>query len=549
MADKKPILGKHLLKNPLLNKDTAFTKEERERLHLDGLLPPQIETIEAQVYRCYQAYKRKQDNIEKHIYLRSLQDRNETLFYKLVIEHLTEMMPIIYTPTVGEVCQQFSNIYRQPRGLFISYPQKEKIAGILNNAPINDVKVIVVTDGERILGLGDQGAGGMGIPIGKLSLYTACGGINPANTLPIFLDIGTNNDALRNDPGYIGWRHERITGDAYYAFVDAFVLAVKKKWPKVLLQFEDFAQEHANTLLQNYRNQCCMFNDDIQGTAAVTTSAIIAAVKSAKMQLQDQRVVVLGAGSAGTGICEQLSRVFMQHGLSEQEARHRFYLIDKTGLLHTGMTVLDFQKKFLQEEALAKNWTLEKPGTIGLMDVIRHIKPTILLGVCGVPGQFTQDAITEMASHVENPIIFPLSNPTSRAEALPEDILKWTNGKALIATGSPFDDVMFQGKKYSIAQCNNCYIFPGLGLGVLASGATRVSDTMFMAATLELSNHAPALHHNGGGLLPDLSKIPEVSSSIAFAVAKEAQGQGLAAKMKDEDLRKAILDHMWEPKY
>lgn len=546
---KAPVLGSRLLKSSLLNKDTAFTLEERENLHLDGLLPPHVENIENQVKRCYQAFLRKHDDIEKHIYLRSLQDRNETLFYKLVIEHLTEMMPMIYTPTVGEACEQFSNIYRQPRGLFISYSQKEKIATILENSPIEDVKVIVVTDGERILGLGDQGAGGMGIPIGKLSLYTACGGINPANTLPIFLDVGTNNPERRSDPGYIGWRHERITGDDYYAFVDTVIQAVKKKWPEVLLQFEDFAQQHANPLLQKYRDQICTFNDDIQGTAAVTVSAIIAAVKSAGSDMKDQRIAVFGGGSAGCGISEQLVRAFMQYGLSEQEARSRFYVVDRGGLLHDGMTVLDFQKGLVQDHKKLTNWHCEKNDFISLLDVVRNAKPTILLGVSGVPNQFTKEIVQEMAKSVKRPIIFPMSNPTSRCEALPDDILNWTDGQALVATGSPFADVELNGKTYDIAQSNNCYIFPGLGLGVLAAGAKRISDGMFMAATLELSEHAPALHQAGGALLPDLTNIRAVSKAIAFAVAKQAQAEGLAKKTSEAELQQAIDANMWTPEY
>ena len=546
---KAPYKGARLLKSPLLNKDTAFSLEERAALDLDGLLPPHVEDIDSQLCRCYQAYSRKQDDLEKHIYLRSLQDRNETLFYKLVIEHLTEMMPIIYTPTVGMACQQFSQIYRQPRGLFISYSQIEKIHEILDNSPIEDVKVIVVTDGERILGLGDQGAGGMGIPIGKLSLYTACGGINPARALPIVLDVGTNNQERRDDPAYIGWRHERISGDDYYKFLDIFIQAVKKKWPNVLLQFEDFAQQHANPLLQKYRDQLCTFNDDIQGTAAVAVSAIIAAVKSAGSDMKDQRVAVFGAGSAGCGISEQLVRAFVKYGLSETEARERFYMVDRVGVLDDSMTVLDFQKGLTQPHAKLAGWECGKEGFTGLMDVMRNAKPTILLGVSGVPNQFTKEIVQEMAKYVERPIIFPMSNPTSRCEGLPSDILRWTEGKALIATGSPFNDVELAGKTHSIAQSNNCYIFPGMGLGILAVGAKRVSDEMFMAAAFALSDHAPALHHTGGALLPDLADIRNVSTSIAIAVAKQAMEEGLADTMSDIELEKTINDYMWKPAY
>ncbi len=544
-----PFKGARLLKAPLLNKDTAFSEQERADLDLDGLLPPHVEDIKSQLARCYDAYQRKQDDLEKHIYLRSLQDRNETLFYKLIIEHLTEMMPMIYTPTVGAACQEFSHIYRQPRGLFISYSHNDKIKEILDNSPVEDVKVIVVTDGERILGLGDQGAGGMGIPIGKLSLYTACGGINPANTLPIILDVGTNNQQLREDPSYIGWRHERVSGEDYYEFVDTFIQAVKQKWPEVLFQFEDFAQQHANPLLKKYRDELCTFNDDIQGTAAVAVSAIIAAVKSAGSDMKDQKVAVFGAGSAGCGISEQLVQAFMKYGLSEEEARSRFYMIDRVGLLDDSMKVLDFQQKLTQSHAALSSWDCDKEDYIGLMDVMRNANPTILLGVSGVPNVFTKEVIEEMAKHVERPIIFPMSNPTSRCEALPADILKWTKGKALIATGSPFADVQLEGKSYAIAQSNNCYIFPGMGLGILAAGAKRVSDAMFMAASLTLSDCAPALHTQGGALLPDLADIREVSRKIAKSVALQAMQEGLAETLSEAELEKAIDDHMWNPAY
>lgn len=551
------LTGSDLLKNPLLNKDTAFSEQERQELRLDGLLPYHIEDIEDQVKRCYVAYSRKNDPLEKHIYLRALQDRNITLFYKLVIEHLNEMMPIIYTPIVGEACQLFSRIYRQPRGLFISYSQKDRILDILANFPSDDIKVIVVTDGERILGLGDQGAGGMGIPIGKLSLYTACGGINPENTLPILLDIGTNNEELRNDPAYIGWRHERITGDDYYEFIDAFVSAVKTKFPNVLLQFEDFSQAHASPLLKQYRDKLCTFNDDIQGTAAVTVSALIAAIKSAGTKLQDQRIAVFGSGSAGCGISEQLVSAMMRLGLSEKEARSRFYLLGRRGLLHDGMSATDAQKNLLQPKEKVMAWisqgpsqgASEQPDYISLMDVVKNAKPTILLGVSGSPNQFTQEIVEQMMTSCDCPIIFPMSNPTSRSEAKPEDLLRWSHGRALIATGSPFADVELDGKTYRIAQSNNCYIFPGLGLGVLASGATRVSDNMFMAASLALSELAPALHQKGGALLPALSDIRNVSKKIAFAVGKQAQDESLAQKISEQELQQRIEQTMWTPSY
>ncbi len=547
---KTHLKGPELLGAPLLNKGAAFNETERKLFDLDGLLPPQIESITTQVARAYDAFSIKQSDIEKHIYLRSLQDRNETLFYKLILQHLTEMMPIIYTPVVGDACKSFSHIYRQQRGLFISYPYRNRIEEVLDNAPIKDVRVIVVTDGERILGLGDQGAGGMGIPIGKLSLYTACGGINPANTLPILLDVGTNNKDLIDDPTYIGWRHERIVDKDYDDFLDAFVQAVKKKYPHVLLQFEDFAQQHAYPLLERYRDQLCTFNDDIQGTAAVAVSAIIAAVKASNTKLKDHKIVVLGAGSAGCGISEQLVRAMVNDGMDEADARSRFYMIDRVGLLLDNTpSVLPFQKNLLQKHEVVADWQLQKAGYIGLEDVINNAKPTILLGVSGQPDQFKESMVKHMATYCDRPIIFPMSNPTSRCEAKPVDLIKWTKGKALVATGSPFDDVEFEGNKYPIAQSNNSYIFPGMGLGIVAIGAKRVSDDMFMAATLALSDAAPALHEANGALLPDLEDIREVSKKIAFAVAKKAVAEGLADKLSEEEMQSRINATMWEPEY
>ncbi|MCB1828216.1 MAG: NAD-dependent malic enzyme, partial [Coxiellaceae bacterium] len=465
-----------------------------------------------------------------------------------IVAHLTEMMPIIYTPVVGEACQRFSNIYRRPRGLFIAYPHKDRIAAMLENTPVPDVKVIVVTDGERILGLGDQGVGGMGIPIGKLSLYTACGGINPANTLPITLDVGTNNEALRNDPTYLGWRHERITGDEYYDFVEAFVKAVKKKFPKVLLQFEDFAQPHANPLLQKYRDQLCTFNDDIQGTASIAVSAIIAAVKASGMPLSEHRVAVLGAGSAGCGISEYLVQLMIDDGISEDDARSRFYMIDRQGLLLDNMEgLMPFQQKLTQP--CDKTSSFSSGDKIELIDVIEHAKPTILIGVSGQPNQFTEAMVQKMLTYTKRPIIFPMSNPISRCEAQPEDLLKWSNGQALVATGSPFPPVKLNGKTYEIAQSNNCYIFPGMGLGILACGAKRVSDAMFMQAARALAETAPALHTEGGALLPPLSDVRDVSKKIAFAVAKQAMEDGFASSISDEKLQQLIDETLWEPRY
>ncbi|KTD44897.1 NAD-dependent malic enzyme [Legionella quateirensis] len=543
--------GMELIKDCLLNKNTAFSTEERDKYGLHGLLPSTIETIEEQVARCRDAYKLKETPLEKHIYLRVLQDYNEVLFYRFIIENLEEIMPIIYTPVVGLACEQFSHIYRQPRGLFLSYPVRDKMDEIIKSiASSRNISVIVVTDGERILGLGDQGAGGLGIPIGKLSLYTSCGGIEPSKTLPIILDVGTNNQERLNDPEYIGWRHERISGKDYDDFVDQFVQSIKKHMPHVLLQFEDFAQQHAYPLLERYKDQLCTFNDDIQGTAAVAVAAIIAATRVAGTPLKDQRIALLGAGSAGCGISEQLVHAMMSQGLAEAEARSRFYLVDRNGLLHDGMTdLLPFQKGFTQPQQSLKNWDLHNSEQISLNDVIINAKPTILLGVSGQPKQFTESMIKSMAGYCQRPIIFPLSNPTSRVEAVPEDLLNWTSGKALIATGSPFDPIEFNGQKYDIAQCNNSYIFPGVGLGVVAGKAKRVTDNMMMAAAIALSELAPAVETGVGRLLPELSSIRTVSRHIAKAVINQGIKEGHINAMIDTEIDKAIDATMWTPHY
>lgn len=544
-------LGQDRLRDPLLNKETAFTASERQRFQLDGLLPPHIETIEEQLRRCYEAFSLKDNLLEKHIYLRALQDHNETLFYRLILEHIDEMMPIIYTPIVGEACEKFYHIYRQPRGLFLSFPDKDKIDNMLANiAQTRDVRTIVVTDGERILGLGDQGAGGLGIPIGKLSLYTACGGIHPALTLPIILDVGTNNQDRLNDPEYLGWRHERITAKDYDDFLDVFVNAVQSHFPKAMLQFEDFAQQHAYPLLQRYKDKLCTFNDDIQGTAAVTVAAVLAACKVSAVALKDQRVAVFGAGSAGCGISEQLLQVMVHEGLTEAEARTRFYLVDRVGLLHNKLQGLQaFQKNLAQDFDSLSAWKLQDPDYISLEDVICNAKPSILLGVSGQPQQFTENMVKEMSAYTKRPVILPLSNPTTRAEALPEDLLKWSHGKALVASGSPFSAVKFGDKSIPIAQCNNSYIFPGVGLAVLSSNAARVTDKMMMAAAIALSELAPAMETGEGRLLPELKDIRKVSQHIAAAVILEGIKEGHIASMNESDILQAIEKTMWYPEY
>lgn len=540
-----------ILRDPILNKGTAFSLQERDEFALHGLIPTTVETLEQQVVRCLDAYSAKEDPLEKHIYLRALQDRNEVLFYRFIIDNLVHILPIIYTPVVGQACEMFSHIYRQPRGVFLSYPERDKLNSIIQNiASTRSTKVIVVTDGERILGLGDQGAGGLGIPIGKLSLYTSCGGIHPSNTLPIILDVGTNNKERLDDPEYIGWRHARISGKEYDDFVDQFVQSIKRHMPHVLLQFEDFAQQHAYPLLERYKNQLCTFNDDIQGTASVAVAAILAATRVTNTPLKEHRVALLGAGSAGCGISEQLVHAMMNQGLSEEEARSRFYLVDRYGLLHDEMTdLLPFQKGFVRSSTSLQNWKLEKKGEITLTDVINNAQPTILLGVSGQPNQFKEAMIKTMLSYCERPIIFPLSNPTSRAEAIPQDLLNWTAGKALIATGSPFEPVVINGHKIEIAQCNNSYIFPGVGLGVVAGQAKRVTDLMMMAAAVALSELAPAIRTGEGRLLPELNSIREVSQHIARAVILQGIKEGHIEPMNNNKIDDSIKRTMWTPQY
>ncbi|MFV5426955.1 NAD-dependent malic enzyme [Acinetobacter towneri] len=544
-----PYAGNGLLELPLLNKGSAFSEEERTRFNLHGLIPHAIENIEEQSQRSYQQYSAFSDAINKHIYLRNIQDTNETLFYHLIEQHLSEMMPIIYTPTVGEACQRFSDIYRRHRGIFISYPDRAHIDDIVQNINKKNVKVIVITDGERILGLGDQGIGGMGIPIGKLSLYTACGGISPAYTLPITLDVGTNNPQLLNDPIYMGWNQPRISGEEYYQFVDQVIDAVKRRWPKALIQFEDFAQKNAMPLLNKYRNQICCFNDDIQGTAAVSVGSLIAASRAAGKQLKDQTIAFLGAGSAGCGIAEQIVAQMVVEGLSDAEARARVYMVDRFGLFTSNQpNLLDFQRKLAQSPDRVAHWG-NPEGVISLLDVIQNAKPTVLIGVSGQPGLFTEEVIKTLAANCERPIVLPLSNPTSQVEAFPADILEWTEGKALIATGSPFEPVNYQGKLYNISQCNNSYIFPGIGLGVIAAGATRVTDSMLIASSNALADCSPLLQDPNADLLPDLNEIQQVSKFIAFRVAKAAMDAGVAAVMSDEALREAIEANFWKPAY
>ncbi|RUO76804.1 NAD-dependent malic enzyme [Pseudidiomarina taiwanensis] len=544
-----PYAGPNLLETPLLNKGSAFTREERAAFNLTGLLPPRYESIDEQVKRCYMQYSSFDTALNKHIYLRAIQDNNETLFYRLLKDHLEEMMPIIYTPTVGDACEQFSDIYRSSRGLFISYEDRHQIDDILRNATKRKVKVIVVTDGERILGLGDQGIGGMGIPIGKLSLYTACGGISPAYTLPVCLDVGTNNEKLLNDPMYMGARHKRIDQADYDEFIEIFMKAVKRRWPEAMIQFEDFAQPNAMPILRKYRHDYCCFNDDIQGTAAVTVGTLLAACKAKQVRLRDQRVAFVGAGSAGCGIAEQIIQQMVAEGLTDQQARQQIFMVDRFGLLTEGMSDLrDFQQALVQRNERLADWQYSGQYP-SLLDVMHCAKPGILIGVSGQPGLFTEQVIKAMHQATQRPIIFPLSNPSRQIEAHPQQIIEWTQGDAIVATGSPYQAVAYEGKQYPIAQCNNSYIFPGIGLGVLAIKAQRISYKMLMAASETLAEHSPLANGEGEHLLPALTHVAELSKKIAFAVAKVAQEQELALAVTDEILQERIEANFWQPEY
>ena len=552
MSNKRPlyipIAGPALLETALLNKGSAFSSEERDSFNLTGLLPHNIETIEEQSLRAYHQLRSFTSDMDKHIYLRNIQDTNETLFHHLIEQHIEEVMPLIYTPTVGQACEKFSQIYRRKRGLFISYPERHKIDDMLQNATKQNVKVIVVTDGERILGLGDQGIGGMGIPIGKLALYTACGGISPAYCLPILLDVGTNNQQLLDDPMYMGWRHPRISGDEYNEFVDLFIQAVKRRWPEVLLQFEDFAQGNATPLLNRYRDQLCCFNDDIQGTAAVSVGALIAACLNKGQKLSQQKIAFLGAGSAGCGIAEHIIRQMQREGLTEEQARSQVFMVDRYGLLTDSMTELQkFQEPLVQKQSAIEHW--DKSQKLGLAQVVKQAKITVLFGVSGQKGLFTQEVIESLCVNTENPIVLPLSNPTSRVEATPQEVMNWSRGRAIIATGSPFANTTFNGQSFEVSQCNNSYIFPGIGLGVLAARATGISDNMLMAASQALADISMEYEKAPGAILPPIKVIKEISEKIAYEVALQAVQDKLALPITAENLQRRLKANFWLPEY
>jgi malate dehydrogenase (oxaloacetate-decarboxylating) len=549
MTCRVSLSGFDLINSPRLNKGTAFSDHERDVFDLHGLLPPHVGDLDKQMERRKEALADESTPFTKYSLLRDLQDTNETLFYALLVRNIEEMLPLVYTPTVGEGCQRFSQIWRKPRGLFLSYPNKDRIDQILNHPRYDDVKCIVVSDGERILGLGDQGAGGMGIPIGKMALYTALGGIHPENCLPILLDVGTDNEDRLKDPIYIGWRHHRVRGEEYDAFVDVFVNSVKKRWPHVLLQWEDFAGSNAARFLDRYRDQLCTFNDDIQGTAAVAAATLISAVNVTGVPLEKQKIAIVGFGSAGLGITSLLAQFMRDRGLTEQQARDRFFAIDRYGLVtENGKGVRPEQLPYARKEQEVQSWK-QPNGEITLLDVVRHAKASVLIGVSGQPGAFSEPAVREMAKYSDRPVIFPLSNPTSRSEATAQDLMDWTDGRALIGTGSPFEPVNVDGKKIPVTQTNNSYVFPGLALGIVASKAGRVTDTMVKAAAEELVRQLPTQKDKQASLLPPLSQARQLGRLIGLAVGRQAIRDGQAQVANEDALNRELQANIWEPVY
>ncbi|OGT32199.1 MAG: NAD-dependent malic enzyme [Gammaproteobacteria bacterium RIFCSPHIGHO2_12_FULL_35_23] len=539
--------GYQLLRTAKLNKSNAFTAEERKTFKLLAKLPYVIETLDEQAARLYTQYLEKNNNLQKNIFLNRLHDSNETLFYRVVSDHLKEMLPVVYTPTVGDAVQKFSLELREQRGLFISYPDRDHIEEIIENRLNPAVDLIVVTDGGRVLGIGDQGIGGMDISIAKLMVYTLCAGVNPHRVLPIQLDVGTNNEELLKDPMYLGWRHKRIEGKEYDDFIDLFVSAVRKKLPAIYLHWEDFGRDNARKNLERYRKKMLTFNDDMQGTGATALSCVLSGVQATGQKMQDQRVVFFGAGTAGVGIADQVCAALTRQGLSEVEARAKIWLIDRPGLLFDDMKDLaDFQKPYAKSRQLIKSWQLQDTSKASLLETVKNLKPTVLIGCSALFGAFNEEVVRTMAAGVEHPIILPLSNPTSKSEAVPQDLYNWTNGKVITATGSPFEDVSFNGKKYRVSQSNNAFVFPGLGLGVIAVRAKLMTDNMIWAACQALTDCSPAKKDKHAPILPDLNEVQAVSQKIARAVAKQAITDGVA---QDCDIEKAINSIKWEPKY
>ena len=542
--------GRDVLDDALLNKGTGFSTEERRALAIEGLLPTAPFTIKEQVVRAYGSIQKKEDALEKYIGMIALQDRNEALFYRVLLEHIEDLMPIVYTPTVGAACVSFSAIFRRGRGMWITPDQTGHIDELLGNADNGDIRLIVVTDGERILGLGDQGAGGMGIPIGKLSLYTVAAGIHPRHCLPICLDVGTDNPTLLEDPLYVGRRQPRLRGAPYNAFVDEFVRAVMRRFPRALLQWEDFKKTNAIDLLERHRKTLASFNDDIQGTAAVGLAAVLAAGRVTGTAIEDQRVVILGAGAAGVGIAHQLRAAMARAGLSGEALTANIAVLDSRGLLVANREFRDeYKRAFAWPVELADSRGFDTHTPIGLLETVRCLQPTILIGTSGQPGIFTEEVVRAMAEGCDQPGVFPFSNPTSKSEAAPVDILNWTAGRALIATGSPFAPVAFGGRTIHVGQGNNVYVFPGVGLGCLVARVTEVTDSMFTIAARAVADSVRASALEAGTLFPRLTELRELTHRIACAVVRESNELGVGVAIPDGEVEAAVSSSMWYPEY
>ena len=540
--------GEDIIHNPLLNKGTAFTKKERALFGLDCYLPECIETLDEQVIRAHKQLQEKENDIQKYIYLNQLHDTNVTLFYELASRNIEEVFPLIYTPTVGAAVEQYSHIMRRPQGIYLSYNHQDKIDEVFSEYNADDIDFIIVTDGEAVLGIGDQGIGGMEISIGKLMVYIACAGLNPARVLPIQLDVGTNNERLLKDEEYLGWRHKRLEGSKYDSFIGRFVKNVQKHFPKVYLHWEDFGRGNARRILEKYRQEMSTFNDDMQGTGIVAAANVIAGVHAAGGKLKEQKIIMFGAGTAGCGIADQIRDVLESAGLTQEQARGQIYLVDRFGMVTDYLKdVPSFQLPYLKSKDVVASWEVSKEENISLAEAVKNIQPTILIGVSTVKGAFSKEIVQEMASHIKHPIIMPLSNPNSLSEATPEDLIKWTDGNAIIAAGSPYNPVKYKGKTYRISQGNNMFIFPGLGLGTIAVQANRMTNNMIRAACIKLSEFSPSRKDKTAPLLPPVSQVTEVSAAVAIAVAEQAIKDGVAEKKGD--LTKLINQAKWTSTY
>jgi malate dehydrogenase (oxaloacetate-decarboxylating) len=548
---KTKVQGKALLSIPQLNKGTAFTLQERIDFKLLGKLPIKVETLSEQVERCYLQFKRYNQPYKKNIFLNNILNYNQVLFFALLVEHLVEMLPYIYTPFVGAAVKDFSQMFRVPRGLYIPYPDMDNMEEIIENRTNDDIDLIVVTDGEGVLGIGDQGIGGADIPIAKLMVYTACAGVDPLKTLPVFLDVGTNNRALLDDPMYLGWKRERLEGDTYNDFIEKFIKIVKKKFPKVLLHWEDFSRDKAYNNLNKYREEILSFNDDIQGTGVVTAAAVFSVVNITRVPLEDQRIIIFGAGAAGTGIANQIYSTMILSGISARKARSMFYLIDKNGLITKDQDNLtESQELYAKDPAILQTWEHDSSGNYSLLEVIKRVKATILIGTSGVSGAFNKNIISEMQKHVDIPAILPLSNPTYCAEVTPEELINWTNGNVLIATGSPFENVYYNDKSFEISQCNNALAFPGIGVGAIVSNARIITDNMLYEASVAISEYSSRIGGSNVSLLPTISESIKLSKVVAKSVAIAAIKDGVCPRtIKVDMIDKLIDNYHWQPRY